>query len=60
MAWMGMDAVDSMEHGAVWVTYDPAIIEATAAAEAFAGRPYVLVTPAEGLSAPVVATAWSK
>ncbi|QGQ19731.1 DUF3105 domain-containing protein [Cellulomonas sp. JZ18] len=53
-------AVHSLEHGAVWLTYDPdlpadqvALLEQHAADES-----YVLVSPYEGLPSPVVATAW--
>lgn len=53
-------AVHSLEHGAVWITYDPdlpaeeiAILEDLAGAEA-----KVLVSPFAGLPAPVVASAW--
>ncbi|MFC8190397.1 DUF3105 domain-containing protein [Cellulomonas sp. NPDC057328] len=53
-------AVHSLEHGAIWLTYDPelaadqvALLEEQAADES-----YVLVSPYEGLPSPVVATAW--
>ncbi|WP_309135478.1 DUF3105 domain-containing protein [Cellulomonas sp.] len=53
-------AVHSLEHGAVWLTYDPdlptdqvALLEQHAADQS-----YVLVSPYEGLPSPVVATAW--
>ena len=55
-----VNAVHSLEHGAVWITYDPdlpadqvELLQAQAAA-----NNYVLVTPYEGLPSPVVATAW--
>ena len=54
--------VHSMEHGAVWITYDPALpaaevatLQALAAAE-----PYLLVSPYPDLPAPVVASSWDK
>jgi multidrug efflux pump subunit AcrA (membrane-fusion protein) len=54
------NAVHSLEHGAVWITYDPdlpadqvELLEAQAAS-----NNYVLVTPYEGLPTPVVASAW--
>ncbi len=54
-------AVHSLEHGAVWVTYDAgfaADIE-LAALVAIAEEPKVLVSPYEGLGdTPVVASAW--
>jgi len=53
-------AVHSLEHGAMWITYDPdlesdqlAVIEELAGAEG-----YVLASPREGLPSPVVASAW--
>ncbi|WP_136520473.1 DUF3105 domain-containing protein [Cellulomonas telluris] len=55
-------AVHSLEHGAVWLTYDPdlptdqvALLEQHAADQS-----YVLVSPYEGLPSPVVATAWGR
>jgi Protein of unknown function (DUF3105) len=54
------NAVHSLEHGAVWITYDPALpadqvelLEAQAAS-----NNYVLVSPMEDLPSPVVASAW--
>jgi hypothetical protein len=54
-------AVHSLEHGAVWIAYDPTISEADRdLVEALAeGQSHVLVSPVEGLSPQVVATAWS-
>lgn len=54
-------AVHSLEHGAVWVTYRPG----TPAADIEALRDalpdtYVLLSPFEGLPAPVVASAWGR
>jgi hypothetical protein len=53
-------AVHSLEHGAVWVTYQPdlpadqvEILRQTAS-----GNSYVLLSPYPGLPAPVVASAW--
>lgn len=53
-------AVHSLEHGAVWLTYRPdlsapEIATLTALAKE---RAYVLLSPNEGQSAPVIATAW--
>jgi hypothetical protein len=53
------NAVHSMEHGAVWVTYDPIAVEAEAI-QYLGGRPHVLVSPTTDISAPVVATAWGR
>jgi hypothetical protein len=52
--------VHSLEHGAVWVTYDPElpaedVDELRALAEE---NPYLLVSPMEDLPSPVVASAW--
>jgi len=53
-------AVHSLEHGAVWITYDPELpadqVEALEARAA--SNNYVLVSPYEGLPTPVVASAW--
>jgi hypothetical protein len=53
-------AVHSLEHGAVWITYDPGLPAAEVAIleELAAGEPKLLVSPFEGLPAPVVASAW--
>jgi hypothetical protein len=53
-------AVHSLEHGSVWITYDPALPAAevsklTSKAE---GEAYVLVSPYEGQKSPIVLTAW--
>jgi Protein of unknown function (DUF3105) len=55
-----VNAVHSLEHGAVWITYDPSLpadqvelLDAQAA-----NNNYVLVTPREDLPTPVVASAW--
>ncbi|MFI5100525.1 MAG: DUF3105 domain-containing protein [Actinomycetes bacterium] len=52
--------VHSLEHGAVWITYQPdlpadQVAKLTAAAK---GQSYVIVSPYPGLPAPVVASAW--
>lgn len=55
-------AVHSLEHGAVWITYRPDLDdEAIQALEERArGETHVLVTPFEGLSHPVVLSAWGR
>jgi hypothetical protein len=55
-------AVHSMEHGAVWITYRPDLPQAQidklkGLAE---GQTYVLVSPYDGLPAPIVASAWNR
>lgn len=56
------NAVHSMEHGAVWLTYRPDLpADQVATVRAFArNRTHVLVSPFEGLKEPVVANAWGK
>ena len=57
-------AVHSLEHGAVWVTYRPGLPAADVARLAAlhelgdVSREYVIVSPYDGLTAPVVAVAW--
>jgi hypothetical protein len=53
-------AVHSLEHGAVWVTYQPDLPDADreAIAQLAEGTPYVLVSPYPGLEEPVVVSAW--
>lgn len=53
-------AVHSLEHGAVWVTYDPDLPEDQVATlrELADRHPYLLVSPYEGLGTPLVASAW--
>jgi Protein of unknown function (DUF3105) len=53
-------AVHSLEHGAVWLTYNPSLPPAeinklTALAK---DKPYVLLSPDKDQKAPVTATAW--
>ncbi|MBA3267255.1 MAG: DUF3105 domain-containing protein [Acidimicrobiia bacterium] len=51
--------VHSMEHGAVWITYDPALpADQVAVLRGLAGDTHVLVSPFPGLPSPVVASAW--
>lgn len=55
-------AVHSMEHGAVWIAYQPdlgsgEVDKLSALAD---GNDFVLVTPMDGIDSPVVATAWGK
>ena len=56
------NAVHSMEHGAVWITYRPDLrSEEVDALRRLAGRwTHVLVSPYPDLSAPVVASAWGR
>lgn len=52
--------VHSLEHGAVWLGYDPALPEDDLAIlqQLAAENPYLLVSPVDGLGSPVVASAW--
>jgi hypothetical protein len=56
------NAVHSLEHGAIWITYQPDLPQAQidtlrALAE---NQTYILVSPMTDLPAPVVASAWGK
>ena len=54
------NAVHSLEHGAVWVTYNPDEVDADGVAALAAELPttYSILSPYEGLPSPVVASAW--
>ncbi|GAB3211363.1 DUF3105 domain-containing protein [Marinactinospora thermotolerans] len=56
------NAVHSLEHGVVWITYDPTIDDGQVDLLTGLYRPgsYLLVSPVPGLPAPVVASAWGK
>ena len=53
-------AVHSLEHAAMWITYRPDLdaSQIDAIRSAVAGQRYALVSPYPGLPAPVVATVW--
>lgn len=53
-------AVHSLEHGAVWLTYNPSLPPAeTAALTALAkDKPYLLLSPDKNQTTPITATAW--
>jgi hypothetical protein len=53
-------AVHSLEHGAVWVTYDPALPQdqVDALAGKIRGNDYTMMSPYEGLDAPISLQAW--
>ncbi|MDQ3694991.1 MAG: DUF3105 domain-containing protein [Chloroflexota bacterium] len=54
------NAVHSLEHGAVWITYEPGLPEdQVELLRNAAGEPYMLVSPFEGLPSPVVASSWN-
>ena len=54
------NAVHALEHGAVWVTYDPALVDEAGVETLRSKLPdtYVVLSPYEGIAAPVVASAW--
>lgn len=55
------NAVHSLEHGAVWITYDPDAVD-DASLDALKGKlpsSYVIVSPVTGLDAPVVMSGWN-
>lgn len=53
-------AVHSLEHGAVWITYQPDLPEADRAvlANLVDGKAYLMMSPYPGQDAPVIVTAW--
>ena len=53
-------AVHSLEHGAVWVTYDPEQVSGADLETLRSAMPrsYMILSPFPGLDAPVVASAW--
>ncbi|NAZ81017.1 DUF3105 domain-containing protein [Kineococcus sp. R8] len=55
------NAVHSMEHGAVWITYRPDLPaeQVEALREEVEGEPYTLLSPYPGLPSPVVLSAWN-
>ena len=54
--------VHTLEHGAVWITYQPDLParQVDSLRQLAAAQTFVLVSPFEGLPAPVVATAWAR
>jgi hypothetical protein len=56
------NAVHALEHGAVWVTYQPNLPAAQLDKLKSLARAnnYMLLSPYEGIKTPVVATAWGK
>ncbi|GAA3640902.1 DUF3105 domain-containing protein [Microbacterium awajiense] len=55
------NAVHSMEHGAVWVTYNPDEIAGAelATLNGYLPSTYVILSPFEGLDAPIVLSNWN-
>lgn len=55
------NAVHSLEHGAVWVTYDPKLPSADVdKLRKEIPSTYMVLSPYDGLPSPVVASAWGK
>jgi hypothetical protein len=55
------NGVHSLEHGAVWITYDPDLPQDDIDdLESKAEEQFVLVSPYPGMDAPVVASVWGK
>jgi hypothetical protein len=54
------NAVHSLEHGAVWITYQPGLSAADVMRlqNLVRGHGYVILSPYDGLPSPVVASAW--
>jgi len=54
------NAVHSLEHGAAWITYDPAIISGDQLTKLrkIIPKTYVILSPYQGLPSPIVASAW--
>jgi hypothetical protein len=55
------NAIHSLEHGAVWITYQPdlAADQVTKLDDIVKGDPYLMVSPYPGSPAPIVLTAWN-
>ncbi len=54
-------AVHALEHGAVWITYQPDLAEdEIRTLEGFGRRREMIVSPYPGLDSPVVATTWGR
>ncbi|WP_378562836.1 DUF3105 domain-containing protein [Nocardia halotolerans] len=57
------NAVHSLEHGAVWITYDPARVSARDQATLSAkvtGRPYTLMSPLPDMDHPISLQSWGR
>lgn len=53
--------VHSMEHGAAWITYRPDLDAGSVTKlRSLAQEPYTVVSPFDGLGAPVVVSAWGR
>ncbi len=54
--------VHDLEHGAVWIAYDPTLDEGqlTALRDLVAQQAKVIATPREGMGSPIVVSAWAR
>jgi Protein of unknown function (DUF3105) len=54
--------VHDLEHGAIWIAFDPGLDDArrTALSELVAREAKVVATPVEGMESPVVVSAWAR
>lgn len=57
---LAKNAVHSMEHGAVWIAYNPQMtdVEVDELQQAVRGQSYTLLSPYPDLKSPIVLTAW--
>ena len=57
---LSKNAVHSMEHGAVWIAYNPQMtdLEVDELQQAVRGESYTLLSPYPDLKSPIVLTAW--
>jgi hypothetical protein len=55
------NAIHSLEHGAVWITYQPSLPadQIQALTDISDGDNYILLSPYDGLPTPIVLTAWN-
>ncbi|MCF2529008.1 DUF3105 domain-containing protein [Yinghuangia soli] len=54
------NAVHSLEHGAVWITYSPTLpADQLEKLKAFAKQDYMLLSPHEGMSSPITLSSWA-
>ena len=54
------NAVHSLEHGALWVTYDPALSDGDVdALRSKLPSTYAILSPFEGLPSPIVLSGWN-
>ena len=54
------NAVHSLEHGAIWITYQPALPQSAVdqLRQLVRGHPYVILSPYPNIPSPVIASAW--